>query len=363
MQSTIARRLRVIRKQRGLTRAQVAGLLGLPGARAVSAIEAGTRRLTADELLRATVALDVGLDWLTDAFAVDGEATFSWLVDGAVDPIELDSLELRAGRLVGAVRAMWQLLDGDFDIDFRVGAAQGHRPTVLPGDPAAHGARLAREIDRGGDGWLATGIECALGLPVLHIDAAAGVTCGICRLDEMDGIFVNRKVPAAARNHGLALMAYLSGRRDVALPPRVLASSADASLADAETFAGNLLLPDEVLVTAGGPQRGARLPSWLSQSAARLQVPAATLAGRLVERGLLERSEADAALCVIPAEASGTAGAVGEPRPFGAMFMGILWAGSHEGRISVRRSASLCGLDVDSYKDLLGLWGHGAPGI
>ena len=59
----IAARVRMARKHAGLSQAQVAKLLGLHRP-AVSEIEAGRRRLSADEAARLAEALDVEVAWL-----------------------------------------------------------------------------------------------------------------------------------------------------------------------------------------------------------------------------------------------------------------------------------------------------------
>lgn len=83
---TIASRIREARKMAGLSQTQVAKLLGLHRP-TVSEIEAGNRRVSAEELGRFAELFDVSLDWLSgltvDTFAQD-------------DPrIELAARELR----------------------------------------------------------------------------------------------------------------------------------------------------------------------------------------------------------------------------------------------------------------------------
>ena len=59
----IGKRLKVARKQAGLSQGQVATLLGLHRP-SVSELEAGRRAVTAEELARLTEIYDVSVDWV-----------------------------------------------------------------------------------------------------------------------------------------------------------------------------------------------------------------------------------------------------------------------------------------------------------
>ncbi len=63
MRTTIAGRVREARKMAGLSQAQVARLLGIHRP-SVSEIEAGNRRISADELTRMADLFDVSIVWL-----------------------------------------------------------------------------------------------------------------------------------------------------------------------------------------------------------------------------------------------------------------------------------------------------------
>ena len=74
----IGRRLRALRKERGLTQDDLARILGFNRRQTVSAIETGTRPLTTDDLVLAVEKLDVPLDYFTDPFQLIGEGQFTW---------------------------------------------------------------------------------------------------------------------------------------------------------------------------------------------------------------------------------------------------------------------------------------------
>lgn len=82
----IARRIREARKLAGLSQGQVADLLGLHRP-SVSEIEAGNRRVTADELARLADLFDVSVSWLLG----QGDDT----LDPADPKVQLAARELR----------------------------------------------------------------------------------------------------------------------------------------------------------------------------------------------------------------------------------------------------------------------------
>ncbi|WP_291445517.1 helix-turn-helix transcriptional regulator [Desulfovibrio sp.] len=60
----IARRLQLARKQAGLTQGQIASIIGLPRP-AISEIEAGRRKVSAEELIALSEAYGISISWLT----------------------------------------------------------------------------------------------------------------------------------------------------------------------------------------------------------------------------------------------------------------------------------------------------------
>ena len=66
----IASRISIARKQAGLSQAQVSKKLGIPRP-SVSEIEAGRRRVAADELVRFADLYEVNVDWLAGRGATE----------------------------------------------------------------------------------------------------------------------------------------------------------------------------------------------------------------------------------------------------------------------------------------------------
>ena len=101
--SQIGARIKALREQYELTQQDLAHVFGFNDRQTVSAIENGTRRLTADELLLVVDAFPVSLDYFTDPFLLVGEGKFSWRHSGLTDE-ELREYEQRAGRWIAAYR-------------------------------------------------------------------------------------------------------------------------------------------------------------------------------------------------------------------------------------------------------------------
>src|SRR3989344_6518121 len=78
MNELISRRLKAAREKLGLTQAQLTEKLGFKDRQTLAAIEAGQRKISAEELLRAVQVLGLDLEYFTDSFRLAGEGRFSW---------------------------------------------------------------------------------------------------------------------------------------------------------------------------------------------------------------------------------------------------------------------------------------------
>ena len=103
MQNVIAKRLKAARKQSGLTQRELSDQLGFKDRQTVSAIEAGSRKIAADELLTAMKVLGCDLEYFTDPLRLDGEGSFSWRTN-AEDVGQIGEFESRAGRFLALYR-------------------------------------------------------------------------------------------------------------------------------------------------------------------------------------------------------------------------------------------------------------------
>jgi transcriptional regulator with XRE-family HTH domain len=72
----IGRRLKYAREKLGLTQAQLSERLGFKDRQTLAAIEAGQRKVTAEELVRAAEALKVDIDFFNGRVSLNGRGEF-----------------------------------------------------------------------------------------------------------------------------------------------------------------------------------------------------------------------------------------------------------------------------------------------
>src|SRR5262245_46595103 len=106
MSNLFARRLKHARERSGLTQAELSAKLGFKDRQTLAAIEAGQRKLTAEELLRAIEVFQVDLDFFTDSLRLVGEGHFNWRAHKNVEVGMLDSFEDKAGRWIALFRSL-----------------------------------------------------------------------------------------------------------------------------------------------------------------------------------------------------------------------------------------------------------------
>jgi XRE family transcriptional regulator, fatty acid utilization regulator len=361
----IGQRLKALREARGLSQDDLARLFGFKDRQTVSAIETGERRLSADELLTAVDKLDASLDYFTDPFRLVGEGSFNWRQTGVPAQV-LGAYERVAGQIIAAFRTL--------------GTQIGEKPPLVRQalrltkasrfeDAAEAGERFAAEHDLGEvpAARLAEVMERALGVLVLMVTPThAGVSGAACRLPDLDVVLINRNEVPGRRHFDLAheLFHILTWE---AMPPVHVEEATETGGGSrveqlANAFASAVLMPARVIeaVSDWRGLRGAALVVTLNATADRLQVTATALLWRLVSLGLIDRAEARA----IRPDAlryNGRRKPAAEETPplFSRRFVGIVARAVDEGRVSIRRIASLLGLSVD---DLAGLFtAHGVP--
>jgi XRE family transcriptional regulator, fatty acid utilization regulator len=106
MSELIGRRLKYARERSGKTQAELATLFGFKDRQTLAAIEAGQRKLTAEELVRATEIFNVDLDFFTDSLRLIGEGNFNWRAHKDAHVGKLDDFEDKAGRWIAVYRKL-----------------------------------------------------------------------------------------------------------------------------------------------------------------------------------------------------------------------------------------------------------------
>ena len=175
----IGARLKALRLRRGLSQDALARIFAFKDRQTVSAIETGVRALTAAELVVAVEKLEVGLDYFTDPFRLDGEARFSWRQSG-VPAERLLAYEQTAGRWIGTYRALAVEVGWRAPLMRRslgLSKASGFEDAMAAGERFAEELRLGPVPAAG----LASTMEAELGILVLMVDAQEGISGAACR--------------------------------------------------------------------------------------------------------------------------------------------------------------------------------------
>lgn len=360
MAKVIGARIKALRRQRGLSQDALARVFGFKDRQTVSAIETGVRGLTASELVVAVEKLDIGLDYFTDPFRLDGEGRFSWRQSGVV-PEQLQEYEQIAGRWIGAYRAL-AVETGQQGPLMRRALSLTKASTFE--EAMEVGERCAGELDLGlvPALGLASAMEAELGILVLMVDMQQGISGAACRLPELDAVLIARNEVIGRRHFDLAheLFHILTWE---AMPPEHVEDASDFGGNRVEQLANNfaaaVLMPSSTLREFDDCARldMDELITRLNAVADELQVTSSALRWRLAALRQLTKAKAKA----IPEAAlrnNGHEPAPCEPPPlFSKPFVELLAAALQRGCISVRRTASLCGLSIEGLEELFAVHG------
>ncbi len=350
--SRIGSRLKVARERLGLTQDQLARELGLDHRQSLTAVEAGERRLSAEELLRAVEVLGTDIDYFTDAFQLAGEGRFSFRAQSGLSAAILDQFEDQAGRWIATYREL--------------GAQEGLEPAWLAPKLAltarssfeeahAAAAQVAQRWELGDRpaATLQSAMERQLDALVLFVDAPVEISGACSQVPRLNAVLVNRKEPVGRRNYDLAHELFHLLTWD-AMPPERL-ESVDAPRSGkakrieqlADNFAAALLMPEVTvrqLWTATDDTAG--IHERLNVVATELGVSAVALKWRLHTLDVLSKADLadidDSRLSRNGLAVNGS----GEVRPFSDLFVRRVAAGVDAGRLSVKRAAALLGLSV-----------------
>lgn len=367
IETVIAKRLKIAREKAGLTQRQLSDALGFKDRQTVAAIEAGIRKVSVEELLRAMKILGLDLDYFTDPFRLVGEGSFSWRVGPDVQR-ELDDFETRAGR--------WLALYRNLVTDSPPGR-KTVRPRAAPlslslttkssyedAHDAAHWLSGEWKLGDVPADRLERAIRTRMRALVLYVDAPYGISGAAFRLPGIHAILINRREPLGRRNFDLAhelfhLLTWETIPPEHAEVGALAAKNRGEQLANC--FASSLLMPERVVrswrdeLPTFPPEDRARWNRWLNARAFDLRVSTPALQWRLVQLGLLPKGEVDGSLDWFadrPTEI---------PRPFSEEFVRLLQRGLDAGNVSASHAASLLGLTIAELAGLFRTYGIEDP--
>ena len=354
----IGNRVKALREARGWSQDDVARMLGFNDRQTVSAIETGTRRVTAQELLLATEQLGMPLEYFTDPFRLEGEARFSWRQRG-VPSERLEEYERTAGRWIGAYRTLAQQVGRETRL-MRPSLGLTRRSRFEEAIEA--GERFAAEFALGDvpAERLAEVMEEALGILVLMVEAEEGISGAACRLPELDAVLIARREVEGRRHFDLAheLFHVLTWE---AMPPKHVEEAKETGGDRVEQLANNfasaLLMPAQVVKRAHWGQLDSdALIDSLNRVATELKVTSSALRWRLVALGKLPAATARA---IPESSLRNNGGLEAGPRPplFSKPFAEVLAKALEKGHVSVRRAASLVNTQVERLPTVLAAHG------
>ena len=357
-------RLKALRAEHELSQSDLAQLFGFKDRQTVSAIETGTRRMTATELMLAVERLGAPLEYFTDPFRLVGEGRFSWRQTG-VGVDELGKYERDAGRWIAAYRTLAPQVGHDLPLMRR---ALGLTRNSRFEDAMVAGERFVTEFNLGETP--ATGLievmERDLGILVLMVDAQQGISGAACRLPELDTVIIQRREIEGRRNFGLAHELFHILTWDAMPPERseeIRETGGNRVEQLANNFAAAVLMPASTLEQTGGWGSLAEedLIAQLNAVADKLRVTSSALRWRLVSLGDLKPGVARS----LPEQAllnNGHNVANGAtPALFSRRFVETLALAVEAGNVSVRRLADVLGLAIEDMADLFATHGVAHP--
>jgi len=343
-----------------MSQEDVSRIFGFENRQTVAQIEAGQRKLTAEELVAAANGFDVPMDYFTNPFLIAGEARFSWRSTD-VPLSDLDAFEGKAGEWIGAYRILSAATGGKlWPIAHRLTLtrANSYEEATQAGEAVAAFLELG-DVPSADLAWA---MQDRMGILVLMVDAQPGISGAACLLRDLGAVLVNRRESPGRRNYDLAHELFHVLTWD-AMPPERLDDGEGAGKLQrrvetmAEKFASAVLMPARLFHDVDEPVTDA---GWLNATATKLGVSARALKWRMVDLGRIDRDVArayDDELLVN----NGMAGGKGWDLPpaFSKPYLKVVAAGIAQGEISVRRAAALLDVTVDGLGELMDQ--HGVP--
>jgi Zn-dependent peptidase ImmA (M78 family)/DNA-binding XRE family transcriptional regulator len=356
----IAARLRLARERSSLTQQALATSMGFENRQTLAAIEAGDRRLSAEELLRAVEVLGVDLDFFTDSFRLVGEGRFSFRAQRGVAMNLLDQFEDMAGRWIATYRELAaREQGGPLALDpVQFTLAITDRSSFEHAEAAAQSLNERWSLGTVPAASLAERLERELNALILFVDAPKGISGAASQVPGLNAVLVNRREPETRRNFDLAHELFHLLTWDSMPPQRVetidvpQAGKAKRIELLAENFAAALLMPREALIQRWhGAASHPNLNDRLRDLGAHFHVSGVACKWRLRNLGLLTKADEleidDARLAKAKDQKTEL------PRAFSDRFVGRIARALDAGRLSTKRAASLLSLSVGELRDLL----------
>ena len=351
----LGKKLRQLRIERGLSQHDLCAILGVKDRQTVSAVETGSRRLSAQELLRVIEQLGVSLDFFNDPFQLVGEGEFSWRCQSHAKH-NLRECELSARTWI----AIYRTLAGQV----------GHKPSFIRAslgittestceDAMEAGEQFVQRFELGEypSFQLVQSMEQDLDILVLMIETLEGISSATCRLPDLTTVLVSRNESTHQRSLELAnqlfhLLTWDSISPNHIVEPQEYGGRQAQRLSN--SFVGALLMPVETLQRYKGWSvlTVDELKSRISSVASEFQVTSPALVWRLVALGHLKQSVARRLSPSIGDAGVRNSTTHMRPRLFSNRFVDLLGKAMDSGVISARRAASLLNMTLEDLDEL-----------
>jgi XRE family transcriptional regulator, fatty acid utilization regulator len=355
-QRIVGQRVKLAREDASLSQDELASQLGFNDRQTLSNIEAGKRKLTAEELLKLMQVLGKSMDYFTDSFLLIGEGAFSWRARETAPPL-LDEFESKARKWVATYLRLGEIHGEPF--------SPLMQQLVLSEKSSFEDARSAAEalvadwrLGEIPGQKLAEVVQDRLGILVLHVDTPPAISGAACHHPRFNTILINRHEPDGRRNYDFAheIFHLLTWRT---MPPRHLdeVSKIQGTKAKrveqlADNFASALLMPEKSIKPRWEQRGEQEIHGWLNQIASEFQVTAMALYWRLRQLSWLT---AAASLEVNPQKLTWNGrspSAQTLPRLFSQRYVRRLHRALDKGDLSVRRAAGLLDCTIEDLEDL-----------
>lgn len=349
----IGERVRWARKEAKKTQEELSEELGFKDRQILANIEAGSRKVSADELLVLIASLGKPLDYFTDPYLIVEENIFSWRADPTFDAIA--DYELKSRKLVGAYRRFADLL-GEKTIPIVPTIPVTARSTFEQARASAEALVAYLNLGEVPAARLQVVAERELGINVMFIDVPDGISGAACHLADLNMILINRHDSICRRNFDMAheIFHLLTWEKDKMRPESVDASTAKRSRIEmlADNFAGALLMPTAALAKRWENTSAQEIHVRINDTAKHFQVSSLAAYYRLKNLGWLEDlSGIDEALLKWHADES-------VPPLYSKTFAEMLYEVLRKGLVSARKAASLLDMTLEDIDDVLSDYGY-----
>lgn len=368
----IGTRIQSARKSAGLTQAELSEKLKFKDRQILSNIESGTRKTSADELVKLMRLLGKPLDYFTDPYLLTDPDAFHWRAGPHDDPADFES---KAGKLASGYLRFSDLLGESINPVVSHLSLTPHpsfeeieEKTKVLTTTHSLGAYPAEKIIK---------LIEELNFQILLLDppdskgAGAALSSASCHLSRMNFIFLNRHVPQAGRNIELAHQLFhlltwhllkpdstdrftsSTDPNDISYLPYEYGHAGNRPRIErlADHFAAALLMPEKSVQTLWKARTASsKLKSFIIESSALFQVPAPALKSRLKTLDLISPTEAaslsDENLKTPQMKET-------PPKLFSPKFVTLLHSVLEKGHVSHAKAAELLNITGDGLKSLL----------